>query len=101
MAIAHTITEQESSFGIAFEGAYWRIITIVVSRNEDAIPKFLVTLDLVAYATNTPTVNTTSVGSKRFVAPWDDVHAQSGDSFIDKAYNYVMAQDEMEGSTAA
>lgn len=101
MAIAHTITEEQSHYGIAFNGAYWRIVTATVERIRGGNPKFQVIIDLSAYATSTPTDDTSVIDFKRFTAPWDDVHAQNGDSFIDKAYNYVMAQSEMAGSTAA
>lgn len=101
MAIQHNIAEGASEFGIAFNNAYYRIITASIQRQSDDDPKFQVMLDLAAYATSTPTPTTRQVDFKRFFAPWDDVHAQNGDSFIDKAYNYVMAQSEMAGSTAA
>jgi len=100
MAIAHTITEEQSHYGIAFNGAYWRIVTASVQRINGDDPKFQVNVDLSAYATNTPTENTAVIDFKRFHAPWDIVQAHSGDSFIDKCYNYVMAQPEMAGSTA-
>ena len=102
MAIQHNITEASSQYGIAFNNAYYRIVTASVSRQraEGDHPKFSVMIDLSAYATNSPTDDTREVDFKRFHANLDDINAASGDAFLDKCYSWVMAQDEMDGSTA-
>ncbi len=102
MAIQHNITEASSQYGIAFNNAYYRIVTASVSRqrNEGGNPKFSVMIDLSAYATNQPTDSTREVDFKRFNANLDDINAASGDAFLDKCYTWVMAQAEMNGSTA-
>lgn len=100
MAIQHNITAENSQFGIAFNGAYYRIVTAAISRQRGSDPKFTVMIDLSAYATNSPTDDTREVDFKRFNAPLDAVNSSSGDAFLDKCYAWVMAQDEMNGSTA-
>ena len=100
MAIQHTIPEGASEYGISFNNAYYRIVMATISRERGSDPKFLVTIDLSAYATSTPTDDTKEVDFKRFNANLDAVNSSSGDAFLDKCYTWVMAQDEMSGSTA-
>tara|TARA_B100001093_G_scaffold492097_1_gene532850 strand:+ start:1315 stop:1620 length:306 start_codon:yes stop_codon:yes gene_type:complete len=100
MAIQHTIEEGASQFGISFNNAYYRIVTAAISRQRGSDPKFTVMIDLSAYATNSPTDDTREVDFKRFNANLDDINSSSGDAFLDKCYTWVMAQDEMNGSTA-
>ena len=100
MAISNNITAENSHYGIAFNGAYYRIITAAISRQRGSNPKFSVMLDLSAYATSTPTDDTREVDFKRYNAPLDDINAASGDTFLDKCYAWVMAQSDMAGSSA-
>ncbi len=100
MAIQHNIAEGASQYGIAFNNAYYRIVTAAISRQRGSDPKFSVMIDLSAYATSTPTDDTREVDFKRFNAPLDDINAASGDAFLDKCYSWVMTQGEMSGSTA-
>ncbi len=100
MAISNDITAENSQYGIAFNGAYYRIITAAISRQRESNPKFSVMLDLSAYATSTPTDDTREVDFKRYNAPLDDINAASGDTFLDKCYAWVMAQSDMSGSSA-
>ena len=100
MAIQSNITADNSQYGIAFNGAYYRIVTAAISRQRGTDPKFSVMIDLSAYATSTPTDDTREVDFKRYHANLDDVQASSGDAFLDKCYAWVMTQDDMAGSTA-
>lgn len=100
MAIQHNISEAASDYDTAFNNAYYRIVTTAVSRQRGTDPKFTVMIDLSAYATSTPTDDTREVDFKRFNAPLDDINAASGDTFLDKCYAWVMAQSDMDGSTA-
>ena len=100
MAIQNTIAEGSSQYGIAFNNAYYRIATAAISRQRGDDPKFSVMIDLSAYATATPTDDTREVDFKRYNASLADVQAASGDAFLDKCYAWVMAQDDMAGSTA-
>ena len=101
MAIQHDISADNSQYGIAFNGAYYRIVTAAISRQRGTDPKFMVMIDLSAYATTTPDDDTREVDFKRYNANLDDIQASSGDAFLDKCYTWVMAQDDMVGSTAA
>jgi hypothetical protein len=99
MAIQHNIAEGTSQYGIAFNNAYWRISMASISRQRDD-PKFSVMIDLAAYATSSPTNDTRDIAFSRFHADLADIQAASGDAFLDKCYSWVMAQDDMAGSTA-
>ena len=57
-------------------------------------------IDLSAYATSTPGDDTREVDFKRMNANLAEVEGSSGDAFLDKCYSWVMAQDDMAGSTA-
>jgi len=100
MAIQHNIAEGASQYGIAFNNAYYRIVTASISRQRGDDPKFSVMIDLSAYATATPDDDTREVDFKRYNANLTDVEAASGSTFLDKCYAWVMAQDDMSGSTA-
>ena len=103
MAIQNNIAEGASQYGIAFNNAYYRIVTAAISRQRVADPnepKFSVRIDLSAYATSTPTDNTREVDFKRYSANLTDIEAKTGDTFLDKCYAWVMDQDDMSGSTA-
>ena len=100
MAIQNTIAEGSSQYGIAFNNAYYRIATAAISRQRGDDPKFTVMIDLSAYATATPTDDTREVNFIRYNANLDAVEAATGTTFLDKCYAWVMAQDDMAGSTA-
>jgi hypothetical protein len=102
MAIRNNIEQGASGFGVAFDGAYYRIVTASISRQRGTDPKFSVMIDLSAYATN-PLKNddTREVDFKRFTPPLSDVEAVTGDTFLGQCYNWVMAQSEMSGSETA
>jgi hypothetical protein len=100
MAIQINILEGSSQYGIAFNNAYYRIATAAVSRQRGDDPKFTVMIDLSAYATATPTDDTREVDFKRYNANLTDIEAATGTTFLDKCYAWVMAQDDMTGSSA-
>lgn len=100
MAIQHNIAQGASQYGIAFNNAYYRIVTASIARERSADPKFSVKIDLSAYATSTPTDDTREVDFKRYNANLTDIEAKSGATFLDKCYAWVMDQDDMDGSTA-
>ena len=88
MAIQNNIAEGNSQYGIAFNNAYYRIVTAAVSRQRGTDPKFSVMIDLSAYATATPTDDTREVDFKRYNASLTEVEASSGDAFLDKCYSW-------------
>ena len=100
MAIQNNIAEGASQYGIAFNNAYYRIVTASISRQRGSDPKFTVMIDLSAYATATPDDDTREGDFKRYNANLTDIEAASGATFLDKCYAWVMDQDDMDGSTA-
>jgi len=100
MAISNNITQETSQYGVAFNGAYYRIVTAAVSRQRGSDPKFSVMIDLSAYATASPTDDTREVDFKRYNAPLTEIEAASGSAFLDKCYAWVMSQSDMSGSSA-
>tara|TARA_R110000850_G_scaffold58891_1_gene136502 strand:+ start:1081 stop:1380 length:300 start_codon:yes stop_codon:yes gene_type:complete len=98
MAIQIDLTT--SQYGTAFTGAYFRIVTAAISRQRDGGPKFTVMIDVSGYATATPDDDTREVDFRRYNADLADIEAATGATFIDKCYVWVMAQDDMNGSTA-
>jgi len=101
MAISNNITQSDSEYGIAFDGAYFRIVTAAISRQRAPEPKFSVMIDLSAYGTNSPTDDTREVLFRRYHAPLTEIEAASGDTFMAQCYTWVMAQADMSGSKAA
>jgi len=101
MAITNNITTENSQYGVAFNGAYYRIVMAAVSRQRGSDPKFSVMIDLSAYATASASDDTREVDFKRYNAPLTEIEAASGSSFLDKCYAWVMAQSDMSGSSAA
>ncbi len=100
MAIRHTILEDASQYGIAFNGAYYRVQNCSIQRQNGEV-KFTVMIDLAAYATTTPEPNTREVDFKRYTAANDAVEAMVANSFLGKCYLWVMAQPDMAGSVPA
>ena len=91
---------ETSQYGTPFAGAYFRIVTAAVSRMRESNPKFTVMIDVAGYATATPGDDTREVDFRRYHADLAEVEAAAGAQFLDKCYAWVMAQDDMAGSTA-
>ena len=100
MAIQINILEGSSQYGIAFNNAYYRVAGVAIGRQRDVNPKFVVSIHLSAYATPTPDENTREVDFKIYDVNLTDIEAATGTTFLDKCYAWVMAQDDMTGSSA-
>ena len=98
MAIQLDLTN--SQYGTPFTGAYFRIVTAAVSRMREGGPKFTVMIDVAGYATATPGDDTREVDFRRYHADLAQVEAAAGAQFLDKCYEWVMAQEDMNGSVA-
>lgn len=98
MAIQLDLTN--SQYGYAFTGAYFRIVTVAISRMREGNPKFNAMIDVAGYATATPSNDTREVDFRRYYVDLAEVEAASGDAFLDKCYAWVMAQEDMSGSIA-
>lgn len=98
--MAIQIDLQDSQYGTPFAGAYFRIATAAVSRMRSGGPKFTVMIDVAGYATGTPDDDTREVDFRRYHADLTEVEAATGDDFLARCYNWVMAQEDMNGSIA-
>lgn len=99
MAIQIDLTH--SQYGTPFAGAYFRIVTAAISRMRAGDgPKFTVMIDVAGYATGTPDDDTREVDFRRYHADLADIEAQTGDTFLDQCYAWIMAQEDMAGSVA-
>lgn len=85
-----------SNYGVAFQGAYFRVVTASVSRQRGAI--FSVMIDVVGYATKPTNDETRDVDFRRYHAPLEQVEAQTGSAFLEKIYNWVAVQEDMAGA---
>jgi hypothetical protein len=88
-----------SQYGVAFAGAYYRIATAAITRQRNPERKFMVMIDIVGYATQTPAEDTREVDMRRYHALLSEVEAQFGTEFLAKCYNWVANQPDMAGST--
>lgn len=98
MAIQLDLTT--SQYGTPFAGAYFRIVTAAVSRMRSGGAKFTVMIDVAGYATATPSDDTREIDFRRYRADLAEVEAAAGAEFLDQCYAWVMAQEDMAGSTA-
>jgi hypothetical protein len=89
-----------SQYGVAFAGAYFRIVTAAVSRQRQGGPKFRVIIDVAGYGTATPEDDTREVDFRRYHAPLEDIEAQAGTTFLERVYAWLMMQDSMSGAVA-
>jgi hypothetical protein len=88
-----------SQFGVPFAGAYFRIVTAAVSRQRsNAEHKHTIMIDVVGYATAPENDDTREVDFRRYHAPYEQVEAQAGHTFLAKCYDWVMEQPDMFGS---
>lgn len=87
-----------SQYGVAFAGAYFRIVMAAVARQRQGGPKFMVMVDVAGYGTSAPDDNTREVDFRRYHVLLEEVEAQQGAAFLDKCYAWVMAQPDMAGS---
>ena len=100
MAIQHNITESASKFGIEFNNAYYRIISLNLNRDLDPSNKFRVAIQLMGYATSSIDHSTRDVDVKTFEGSLTDIESATGDTFLAKCYTWIMDQDDMAGSTS-
>lgn len=90
---------QNTQFGVPFAGAYFRVVTAVITRQRQGAHKFMVMVDAAGYGTSSPTDETQPVDFRRYHASLEDIEAQFGTEFLAKCYNWVANQPDMAGST--
>lgn len=87
-----------SQYGVPFIGAYFRIVTVAISRQREGGPKFFATIDVAGYGTSSPGDDIREIDFRRYHTALENIEAQQGVSFLDRCYTWVMAQDDMAGS---
>lgn len=90
-----------SQYGVPFAGAYFRIVTVAITRQRSGEPKFFVMIDIAGYGTATPGDDTRDVEFRRYHAPLDEINEQFGTDFLAKCYNWVASQPDMDGAVPA
>jgi hypothetical protein len=89
-----------SQFGIPFSGAYFRIANIMIARDCASDYKHGVVIDVIGYATPPQDNTTKEVEFRRYHASLEQVEMQTGETFLNKCYGWVMSQSDMIGSSA-
>lgn len=89
-----------SQYGVPFSGAYFRVVTVAVSRTRNPAVRHSVMIDVAGYATRPIDDDTRDVDFRRYHAPLAEIEAQDGVEFLAKCYSWVMAQPDMAGSVA-
>ena len=90
----------QTQYGISFSGAYFRIVNVHIMRTANINFHFNVIVDLAAYATNPQSEPIREVDMRRYQCPIDEIEVQSGDTFLARCYQWVMAQPDMVGAVA-
>lgn len=98
--MAIQIDLSQSQYGVPFAGAYFRVVTVAVTRTRDADNRHSVMIDVAGYATRPENDDTREVDFRRYHTPLTEVEAQAGDTFLAKCYAWVMAQADMAESQA-
>jgi hypothetical protein len=96
--MAIQIDIQTSQFGVPFQGAYFRIVAAVLTRQRQEDPRHTVMIDVAGYATQPQNEDTREVDFRRYHASASEVFAQDGENFLAQCYTWVMSQPDMTGS---
>lgn len=98
--MAIKINLQNSNVGIAFSGAYFRIVTAAASRMSGYDFTHGVIIDVIGYATEPIDPNIQSVDFRRYLVSISEIDQQQGNEFFGKCYQWVMQQPDMAGCIA-
>lgn len=90
----------QTQYGVSFAGAYFRVVNVHIARIGNANLRFNVVIDLAAYATNPQNESFREVEMRRYHCSLDEIEVQSGDNFLARCYEWVMAQPDMVGAIA-
>ena len=96
--MAIEIDLQSSSFGVPFNGAYFRVVTAAITYQRGGVRSVMI--DVAGYATQPSNDDTKDIDFRRYHAPYADIEAKAGADFIATCYAWVMAQPDMAGSVA-
>lgn len=95
--MAIQIDLQNSQYGVPFAGAYFRIVSVTLTRTRDS-NKHNLMIDVAGYATQPENNDTREVDFRRYSVNLFDVESISGTTFLSKCYAWVMQQPDMLGS---
>lgn len=98
--MALQIDLENSQFGIPFQGAYFRVVTTVISRERSDNPRNTMMIDVMGYAMKPQNEDAREVDFRRYHASLAEVEAQNGTEFLQKVYGWVAQQVDMTGSVA-
>ncbi len=87
-----------SQFGVPFAGAYFRVVTTAITYQRGGTRSVMI--DVAGYASPPVTDDTRDIDFRRYHAPYADVEAQPGATFVAKCYAWVMTQEDMAGAAA-
>jgi hypothetical protein len=90
----------QTQYGVPFAGAYLRIVKVHIARVGNINLRFDVIIDTAAYAKNPQSKPLREVDMRRYHCPLDEIEIQSGDNFLARCYEWVMAQPDMVGAIA-
>lgn len=96
--MAITLNLANSQFGVPFPAAYFRIVSVVITR--DYGMHFL-QIDVAGYATKPQNDQARDVEFRRYRSQLTEVEAMQGDTVLSKCYAWVMSQPDMEGASPA
>lgn len=88
-----------SQFGVPFAGAYFRVVTAAITYQRGGSRSVMI--DVAGYITQPGDDNTPDIEFRRYHAPYADVEAQPGATFVAKCYAWVMTQPDMAGAAQA
>lgn len=97
MAISLDISQ--SQYGVPFAGAYFRIVMAAITYQRGGDRSVMI--DVAGYASQPATDDTREIDFRRYHAPYADVEAQPGATFVAKCYAWVMTQPDMAGAAQA
>lgn len=98
--MAIKIDLSNSQYGVPFAGAYFRIVTASISRTRSEDSRHSVMIDVAGYVTQPVTDDTRDIEFRRYHCPLAEVEAKTGEGFLAKCYQWVMAQDDMNAAEA-
>lgn len=99
--MAIKIDLNQNSFGVPFAGAYFRIVTLAISRQRIDHPRHAVMIDVAGYAAKPTNEDTKEIDFRRYHTAMESIEQCDGATFIEKAYNWVMVNPDMAGAEAA
>lgn len=97
--MAIKITKESSAFGATFTDAYYRIVNVRIER-DGVMEKFKTCIDISGFATASPTDTTREIDFLSFNTKESDISSQSGSTYYEKCYNWLMTQPEFSGGSS-